>query len=503
MSKQSRLTAFLPSRQGNNDSYVPLKKPRRSLVNGSNFGACPLCQSSFPLHRLETHASSCNGIQTRQLLRKDVSDGLKCSSEPIPGLFLFEDFITEEEEAEIMAQLDGESVAYRHEFLPWNACHFNGSHDGKRWGVHCNLRDRKVSAPENPLPDFVQRMLLSKLKTFSQMTGCAPNEANAIDYRKHKGHWLEAHVDDRQLSKEPIANLSLAGDCIMTFRNVAPNRNTTGPVERVLLKRRTLQILTGKARYDFSHGIAHEDLISDRRVSVTMRESPVTDDNALHENTLQWWSKVKVQTSTLLLSEKNAIDPSAQPIPGLYVYYDFISQDEEDIIMKELDCDVSLKWKSEQHTGHHREKRFGIDYDLWNRTLRAPKMDMPSFMESIIIPRLKRLESMQGCIPNDANAIDYRKEKGDFLKAHVDDRKRHKEPIANLSLCGDCNMTYRNEARAKNLEVNEKKVRLRRRCLQVLTGKARYEFSHAIDNCDLLSSRRISLTMRETPWHAT
>ena len=64
-------------------------------------------------------------------------------------------------------------------------------------------------------------------------------------------------------------------------------------------------------------------------------------------------------------------------------------------------------------------------------------------------------------------------------------------------------MTYRNEARGRNLEVNEKKVHLPHRCLQVLTGKARYEFSHGIDNCDLLSDRRVSLTMRETPWHAT
>lgn len=514
MPKQSRLTSFIPSCQENRASALLVKKPRLSLVNGSNFGSCPLCQSSFPLHRLEVHASTCDGVhkEQQQLKRNNELCAPKRCSEPIPGLFLFEEFITEEEEREIMAQLDGESDSHRHEFLPWNTCHFNGTHDGKRWGVHCNLRDRKVSAPENPLPDFVQRLLIPKLKTLPQMMGCIPNEANAIDYRRHKRHWLDAHVDDRKLSREPIANISIAGDCVMTFRNVAPNRNTAASEQRVLLKRRTLQILTGKARYDFSHGIAHKDLLSDRRVSVTMRESPLTDKNSNQHTTLdnitssmkgKWWNDVKVQKSISTTAAQDWIVPSAQPLPGLYIYYDFISQEEEDAIMKELDCEMNLKWKMEHHTGHHREKRFGIDYDLWSRTLRTPKTEMPSFMESILLPKLKQLLSMQGCVPNDANAIDYRREQGNYLKAHVDDRKRHKEPIANLSLCGDCIMIYRNEARGRNLEVTEKKVRLPRRCLQVLTGKARYEFSHGIDNSDLLSNRRVSLTMRETPWHAT
>jgi alkylated DNA repair protein alkB family protein 4 len=197
-------------------------------------------------------------------------------SEPIPGLFLFENFISEEEEKAIMAQLDGESVIKKDEFLPWGGKNSYGLHGGKRWGVHCDLRERKVTAAENPLPDFVQSILFPKLNVLPQMMGCIPNEANAIDYRRDKGHWLKPHVDNWDLSKEPIANLSIAGDCVMRFRNVAPTRNTAVSVKRVLLKRRTLQILTGAARYDFTHGISHEDLLSDRRVSITMRESPLT-----------------------------------------------------------------------------------------------------------------------------------------------------------------------------------------------------------------------------------
>jgi alkylated DNA repair dioxygenase AlkB len=219
----------------------------------------------------------CNGATTenKEKQKLKASDELSQTvEEPIPGLFLYENFITEEEERQILDELDGK--AFREDFLPWKVSTFNGRHAGKRWGVHCNLRERKVTEAENPLPRFIAELLLPKLKRCPAMKGIAPNEANAIDYCRRSGHYLAAHVDDRQLSKEPIANLSLAGDCYMTFRNT--KRNTAGPtVKRVLLPRRCLQILTGKARYDYSHGIDHAGLLSDRRVSVTMRESPLTE----------------------------------------------------------------------------------------------------------------------------------------------------------------------------------------------------------------------------------
>jgi hypothetical protein len=49
---------------------------------------------------------------------------------------------------------------------------------------------------------------------------------------------------------------------------------------KVLLKPRTLQVLTGEARYDYTHGISHGDLLDEERISVTMRMSPVTRKGA-------------------------------------------------------------------------------------------------------------------------------------------------------------------------------------------------------------------------------
>ena len=259
------------------------------------------------MYRLEAHAIACNGESSYE--HKPVQDVRPCNhatlqhdilpqiegkwnplaqrgafdpatmqptavigptSTPLPGLFIYENFVTAEEEHTILQGLDTSDV------LPWKPARFNGQNMGKRWGVHCNLRDRRVDAPEHPLPTFLQEIILPKLKLLSPMSGCVPNEANAIDYRRARGDWLQAHVDDRKLSKEPIANLSLAGDCYMTFESQGQSRTTNESKTKVLLPRRCLQILTGRARYNFSHGIANEDLVSDRRVSITMRESPLT-----------------------------------------------------------------------------------------------------------------------------------------------------------------------------------------------------------------------------------
>ena len=530
-SRQAPITSFFGGEErkggsGGDHKTIPKKAAahqaswKRRGRRGSGFGQCPLCSRSFPLHNLQLHASKCVGgvssrnnnadkQQARANKKESVHEDanyLQHHREPIPGLFVFENFISEEEEALILAELDGTnartaaSTTTTHEtnsvasFLPWKPANFNGPHYGKRWGVHCNLRDRKVSAPENPLPCFVQSILMPRLKQVRAMTGITPNEANAIDYRRQLGHYLSDHVDDRKLSKEPIANLSLAGDCYMTFRNVAPQRNTAVDSARVWLPRRCLQVLTGRARYDFSHGIANSDLCCDRRVSVTMRESPLT------VNVLQKLQSVASRPAALprsLPMIQNPIEPTDEPIPGLFLFENFITMEEERKILEELDR-PNVPWNLEKHSGLHREKRWGVEHDLWSRHVRPPKNELPHFMCEIILPKLKRVTAMKGCVPNEVNSIEYRRKEGHSLKDHADDRQKSKEPIANLSIAGDCYMTYRNEKQNTALVV--RKVLLKRCCLQIMTGKARYDYTHGIQNQDLLSDRRVSVTMREIPF---
>ena len=113
----------------------------------------------------------------------------------------------------------------------------------------------------------------------------APNEANAIDYRRDLNHYLAPHCDDRRLSGAVLVNLSLAGDARMRYTEDRPARRKTlgaaaatpAPVAAksvlVLLPRRSLQVQMGRVRYNFRHGIAADDFIDERRVSITFRQN--------------------------------------------------------------------------------------------------------------------------------------------------------------------------------------------------------------------------------------
>ena len=129
----------------------------------------------------------------------------------------------------------------------------------------------------------------------SAVAGFAPNEANAIDYRRASGMELLPHCDDRQMSSGVLVNLSLLGDCVMTYARDAKRKRkqkavpddvkvrkrrqdendarSEGDAVDVFLPRRSLQVQTGETRYEFSHAIRNENLLAARRVSVTFRES--------------------------------------------------------------------------------------------------------------------------------------------------------------------------------------------------------------------------------------
>lgn len=101
------------------------------------------------------------------------------------------------------------------------------------------------------------------------------NEFNANSYVHARGDSLHAHVDDRALSGPLLANLSLLGSCHMRYRHegiLSAGAGGAGVVD-VELPPRCLQVVTGEARYNYSHCIPLELLHSSRRVSLTFRQA--------------------------------------------------------------------------------------------------------------------------------------------------------------------------------------------------------------------------------------
>ena len=193
----------------------------------------------------------------------------------LPGHYLVPDFISEEEEAALLDFLDVGPEASRN---PWKPSRFNGSHRGKRWGVEVDLKYRTVRPPRHAMPPLVLA-IAEKIRRCEcaggVLRGFAPNEANAIDYDRAAGMELLPHVDDRQMSSDVLVNLSLAGDCTMTYVEERGRPGVGGARKSVdvYLPRRSLQVQSGQTRYNFAHSIKNENLHHPRRVSITFRES--------------------------------------------------------------------------------------------------------------------------------------------------------------------------------------------------------------------------------------
>jgi alkylated DNA repair dioxygenase AlkB len=201
---------------------------------------------------------------------------------PVPGLYLWDNFISKKEEAEAVAWFEADTGT------PWRHSTFNGHCDTKCYGVRTQfgkgdeeriVRVNDVAKGEHDMPPFLEKYVarlrevvsaVSRSKTLpSVLHNFAPNECNVNFYSKEKGHYLSPHFDDRHLSGEVLMNLSLNGASVMTYSK----GGSTSPHDsvRVDLPRRMLQLVTGDARYKFTHAIKKEDIVDVKRYSITLR----------------------------------------------------------------------------------------------------------------------------------------------------------------------------------------------------------------------------------------
>ena len=98
-------------------------------------------------------------------------------------------------------------------------------------------------------------------------------------------------------------------------------------------------------------------------------------------------------------------------------------------------------------------------------------------------------------VPNECNINSYFKAQ---KKPHFDDRNLSGPLLVNLSLLGRSRMTYLLPPDNQNLQNKEPiSVFLPRRCLQLVTGPARWNFMHMIHAIDVLDDRRVSVTWRQ------
>ena len=242
------------------------------------------CQSSFLSHKFELHVERC-GIKSPPSLfpiPPAPKWTVPTAEQPLPGLFIFPNFLDQTEQNELVKEIRS---------LPntWISIPNGGSLcDVLRFGINPVYNTKYTKMKVDPMmPDSIYSNIFAKLQKnskFKKMLGSKlPNESNIMRYVKSKRHVLAAHIDDRNAS-ENIFNLSLVGSAVMTYKleNFKKDFIETGGLSknipipklcRVHLAPGTLQIMSGVSRYEYTHEISNADLLSEDRLSITMRNS--------------------------------------------------------------------------------------------------------------------------------------------------------------------------------------------------------------------------------------
>lgn len=220
---------------------------------------------------------------------------LMASELNIPGLYLFHDFVTLQQEQELLAAVDER---------PWK-------HLSKRrvqhYGFEFCYQTRNVNSKQQlgELPSFVSP-LLEKMSMFQKLDGIpadiALDQLTVNEYPPGVG--LSPHIDTHSAFEGLIFSLSLAGPCIMEFRRYVSgdgrtnaslsnaNMTTKNPEnssnlirKAIHLPPRSMLLFFGEARYAWNHYIPHHkiDIVNDtvirrgsRRVSFTFRKVRTT-----------------------------------------------------------------------------------------------------------------------------------------------------------------------------------------------------------------------------------
>lgn len=177
-----------------------------------------------------------------------------------PGARLIRDFVSEQAGDRLLAAIDTST---------WRA-------DLKRrvqhYGWRYDYRERRVTNDMRlgPLPEWLlpAAEAVGDLPEFDRR----PDQVIVNEYRPGQG--ISAHVDCEPCFGPAVASLSLGGRTEMVFRN-----RRSGERRPLMLAPLNLLILTGEARYDWTHEIParKSDMIEGvrqprkRRVSLTFR----------------------------------------------------------------------------------------------------------------------------------------------------------------------------------------------------------------------------------------
>lgn len=189
---------------------------------------------------------------------------LEDPSARVPGLINLPEFISVAQEQELLAFLDRDGGAH------WETT--VKARQVQHFGYTFDYETRRCDPSEQlpPMPPILQR-LIDRVAAAGVMD--TPDQITVNEYKPGQG--IAAHIDTHSAFTTEIASLSLENEIVMEYRH--PDGVTS---ESAILAPRSLLVMTGASRYEWTHAIQPRlfDVIDGvkvdrrRRLSVTFRK---------------------------------------------------------------------------------------------------------------------------------------------------------------------------------------------------------------------------------------
>ncbi|ETV81296.1 hypothetical protein H257_05856 [Aphanomyces astaci] len=208
----------------------------------------------------------------------------------VPGLLVYNDFITPEQETLLLAELD--KAEWKNDVRARQVQHF---------GYVFNYKTQKcdASTPLEDMPPFCRSLIDTMPPTFDGV----PDQITANEYLPGQG--ISAHIDTHSAFTGSIGTLSLGHASVMEFRHPEDGR-----CETFLLEPRALYIMTGASRYQWTHCVHPRlfDVVDGakvprrRRVSITFRKLQATPCTCAYPDQCDSQQYTEATTSTEKMS---------------------------------------------------------------------------------------------------------------------------------------------------------------------------------------------------------
>ncbi|CAI5445535.1 unnamed protein product [Caenorhabditis angaria] len=174
------------------------------------------------------------------------------------GLILIQNFLSNEEETDILDMID------RVDWAP--------SQSGRRkqdYGPKVNFKQKKVKTNTFVgMPEYAD-FLLDKMRNHNseKLGNYQPFEMCNLEYEESKKSGIEMHKDDMWIWGNRLISINLINGSVMTMTN-----DSTEQLCYVYMPHRSFLCMADDARYQWSHGILPHH-IRGRRIALTMREA--------------------------------------------------------------------------------------------------------------------------------------------------------------------------------------------------------------------------------------